>query len=382
MNIGLSERLEKYLEEHQQYHLDMTVELAQIPAPSNREEKRAQWVKNYFDSLGGTQSYIDSALNVVLPVNCDNCNEIVVFMAHTDVVFPDETPLPLEIRDGKIFCPGICDDTANLSTLLLIAKYILENSLTPKTGILIVANSGEEGLGNLKGSRQIMEDYRGRIKEFVSFDGTFGFICNDAVGSHRYSVEIRTEGGHSYGNFGNRNAIAFLASMINTLYTVKVPPMGKTTYNVGIIEGGTSVNTIAQNAKMLYEYRSDNLTSLAIMEKLFNSVCRTYSDMGVEVTVETLGKRPCKSSDVDEDALAQLTLTAAAISEHFTGIRCGYGASSTDCNTPLSMGVPAVCLGLCRGSGSHTRGEWLDIDSLPIGAKIAGAFIGRYFDIF
>jgi len=381
MSIVLSERLQKFLQDNRQYHLDMTIELAQIPAPSNKEEKRAQWVKNYFDSLGGTDSYIDKALNVVLPLNCENCDEIVVFMAHMDVVFPDETPLPLEIRDGKIFCPGICDDTANLTCLLLIAKYILENKLTPKTGILIVANSGEEGLGNLKGSRQIMEDYKGRIKEFISFDGTFGFVCNDAVGSHRYSVEIKTEGGHSYGNFGNRNAIAFLASMINTLYTIKVPPMGKTTYNVGTIEGGTSVNTIAQNAKMLYEYRSDNLESLAIMEKFFDSVCESYRNMGVEVNVEIMGKRPCKG-DVDEKALRQLTNTAREISEHFTGIKCGFGASSTDCNTPLSQGVPAVCLGLCSGRGSHTRGEWMDINSLPAGAKIAGAFIGRYFDIF
>ncbi|MBQ3009209.1 MAG: M20/M25/M40 family metallo-hydrolase [Oscillospiraceae bacterium] len=359
----------------------MTVELAQIPAPSNKEEKRAQWVKNYFDSIGGTDSYIDKALNVVLPLNCEGCDEIVVFMAHMDVVFPDETPLPLEVRDGRIYCPGICDDTANLTALLLMAKYILENNLTPDTGILIVADSGEEGLGNLKGSRQIMEDYKGRIKEVISFDGTFGFICNDAVGSHRYSVEIKTEGGHSYGNFGNRNAIAYLASMIDTLYTIKVPPMGRTTYNVGTIEGGTSVNTIAQNAKMLYEYRSDNMDSLAIMEKFFSSVCQAYRDMGVEVNVEVLGKRPCKG-EVDEEALAQLTVAAAEITHHFTGIKCAYGASSTDCNTPLSMGIPAVCLGLCRGRGSHTRGEWLEISSLPVGAKIAGAFMGRYFDNF
>ncbi len=381
MNVELSEKLDKFLADHRQYHYDMTVELAQIPAPSNKEEKRAIWVKNYFDSLGGTDSYIDKALNVVLPLNCDDCDEIVVFMAHTDVVFPDETPLPLEVKDGRIYCPGICDDTANLTALLLIAKYILENNLTPKTGLLLVANSGEEGLGNLKGSRQIMVDYKGRIKEFISFDGTFGYVCNDAVGSHRYSVEIKTEGGHSYGNFGNRNAIAVMASMINTLYTIKVPPMGKTTYNVGTIEGGTSVNTIAQNATMLYEYRSDSMESLAIMETFFNSVIESYRNMGVEVNVEVLGKRPCKGT-VDEKALSALSLKAAAISEAFTGVKCGFGASSTDCNTPLSQGVPAVCLGLCNGRGSHTRGEWLEIASLPTGAKIAGAFIGDYFDNF
>ena len=157
--------------------------------------------------------------------------------------------------------------------------------------------------------------------------------------------------------------------------------MGKTTYNVGTIEGGTSVNTIAQNAKMLYEYRSDNMESLAIMEKFFNSVCDSYRNMGVEVNVEILGKRPCKGI-VDEEKLSALTAKAAKISEGFTGIRCGTGASSTDCNTPLSMGVPAVCFGLCQGRGAHTRGEWLEIDSLPKGALIAAEFIGSYFAQF
>ncbi len=381
MNIEFSQRLSEFLEKNKQYHYNMTIELAQIPAPSNREEKRAHWVKNYFDNLGGTNSYIDDALNVVLPFNCENSNDITVFMAHLDVVFPNEDNLPLEVRDGKIFCPGICDDTANVTGMLLIAKYILENNLKPNSGLLIVANTGEEGLGNLKGSRQIMEDYQGRIKEFISFDGTFGFVCNDAVGSHRYSVEIKTEGGHSYGDFGNRNAIAILSNMIDTLYTMKVPPMGKTTYNVGTIEGGTSVNTIAQNAKMLYEYRSDNLESLAIMEKFFNSVCDSYRNMGIEVNVDILGKRPCKGN-VDKSALDALTKTAVEISQSITGINCKISPSSTDCNTALSQGVPAVCLGLCSGEGSHTRGEWLEINSLHIGAKIAAAFIGRYFNNF
>ncbi|MEG1862928.1 MAG: M20/M25/M40 family metallo-hydrolase [Oscillospiraceae bacterium] len=381
MSVFLSEKLERFLSANEKYHLDITMELAQIPAPSNKEEKRALWVKNFFDSYGGTQSYIDKALNVVLPLNCENCQEITVFMAHTDVVFPDETPLPLKLEDGKIFCPGICDDTANLTGLLLIAKYILTNNLSPKKGLLIVADSGEEGLGNLKGSRQIMEDYQGRIKELISFDGTFGFVCNDAVGSHRYRVNIQTEGGHSFGNFGNRNAIALLSSLINTLYSMKVPSFGKTTYNVGTIEGGTSVNTIAQNASMLYEYRSDDLRSLAIMEKFFFSVCEGYRNMGIDLEVEVLGKRPCKG-EVDPSALSKLTDRSKEISGHFTDIPCQVSASSTDCNIPLSLGVPAVCLGLCQGKGSHTRQEELQIASLPVGAKIAGGFIGDYFDQF
>ena len=117
------------------------------------------------------------------------------------------------------------------------------------------------------------------------------------------------------------------------------------------------------------------------MEKFFNSVCDSYRNMGVEVNVEILGKRPCKGI-VDEVRLTKLTTKAIAISEIYTGIRCTTGASSTDCNTPLSMGVPAVCFGLCQGRGAHTRGEWLEIDSLPVGAKLAAAFMSDYFTNF
>lgn len=379
MSTKLSPKVEEFINQHEKYLFDMTVELAKIPAPSNKEELRAQWCKEYFEKIGATGVYMDEALNVVWPINCEGCNEIVVMMAHTDVVFPDMTELPVVIKDGRINAPGIGDDTANLTVMLLMAKYIAENKLTPKTGVLIVANSGEEGLGNLKGSRQIMKDYEGRVKEFISFDGTFGFFCDNAVGSHRYRVTVKTEGGHSYGAFGNRNAIHYLASMINTLYAIKVPPYGKTTFNVGIIEGGTSVNTIAQNASMMYEYRSDDLRGLDVMEKFFENTIEAYKAMGIGVEVEVLGKRPCRG-DVDMQKLAELTARGIEASEHFTGRKVEVGAGSTDCNIPLSMGIPAICFGLIDGDGAHTREEWITIESLQVGARLAAGFMLDYFN--
>lgn len=379
--MKLSERCEKFLKDNAEFEYNTLLELAQIPAPSNHEEKRAEWVKKFFDTYGGTQSYIDSHCNVVLPLNCDGCDEITVIMAHTDVVQPDTTPLPLKVEDGKIICPGIGDDTANLMALLMSARYILENKLTPKKGLLLVANSGEEGLGNLRGSMGIMDDFAGRIKEFISYDGYYGMITNDAVGSHRYKITVRTEGGHSYGAFGSRNAIAVLASMINTFYTMKVPPYGKTTYNVGTIEGGTSVNTIAQNASMLYEYRSDSVKSLEIMENFFNGVIEAYRGMGVEVEVEVVGKRPCKDG-VDEAALEELTSRIQSICEESTGIKHGRSARSTDANSALSRGVPGVVVGMTSGDRAHTREEWITTDSLPVGAKLSMDIISKYFDEF
>ena len=294
--------------------------------------------------------------------------------------FSRHHPLPLEIRDGKIFCPGIGDDTTNLTTMLVIGKYIQEQGLKPAGdyGVLIVANSGEEGLGNLKGTKEICETYAGRIVEFTTFDGTFSFLCDNAVGSHRYEVTLKTEGGHSYGAFGNRNAIAFLASMISTLYTVKVPPYGKTTYNVGGISGGTSVNTIAQSATMLYEYRSDDQRSLAEMEVMFKNVIEAYRAMGVEVEVNVLGIRPCRG-DVDMDKLGTMVKRAQTMLKTHTGLDVPTGSGSTDANIPLSLGIPAICFGLLDGAGAHTREEWVSIESLKQGLPLCAEYMLHYF---
>jgi len=282
---------------------------------------------------------------VIWPVGCTDDNDLMVFMAHSDVVFPDTEPLPLKVENGRIYCPGVGDDTACAVALMTAAKYIAQSGLQPKDcGLLLVINSGEEGLGNLKGSRKIMEDFGSRVKEFITFDGCDHRGVSKAVGSKRYRIEVDTEGGHSYGAFGNRNAIAYLASLIDTLYTMKVPEKGKTTYNVGTISGGTSVNTIAQHAEMLYEFRSDERESLASMERHLNAAIEFYRAKGIQVTVTQVGDRPC-GGDVDvQRQQAMMDRANAATARHYGG-DITFGPGSTDCNIPLSMGIPAICVG-------------------------------------
>lgn len=379
----MRQEIKDYIEAHRQYGYDLLAELGQIPAPSNHEEKRSAFVLNWFHENGAPQAYIDEALNVVCPIGVMDSNPVTVFMAHLDVVFPDTAPLPMKIEDGKMCCPGIGDDTANLVALLMCAKYVLENNLTPVDGkgFVFVANAGEEGLGNLKGSRKICQTFAGRIEEFCSFDGYFGGIANDAVGSERYRVEVKTEGGHSFGCFGNRNAIAYLSSMINTLYEMK-PPVTKTrtTYNVGTIQGGTSVNTIAQQAEMLYEYRSDSAADLAAMRRHFNAVIEAYRAKGITVNVELLGERPC-SGDVDTAKLAAFTSRIGDAVAEYAGIVPRVCAGSTDCNIPLSLGITAVCAGTVAGAGAHTREEYVEIDSFVKGYAVSYACILPYFGI-
>lgn len=378
--MELTQHILEYIEAHREEAYDLLIELAQIPAPSNHEEVRAEFCRAWLEAQGAEGVYIDEALNVIYPIGCGGEGAISVYMAHSDVVFPDTDPLPLRIEEGRIYCPGVGDDTANAVALLMAAKYIAQHkpSLTDG-GVLLVINSGEEGLGNLKGCRAIMARYGSRVKEFVTFDGYAEGVACRAVGSKRYRVEVDTEGGHSYGKFGNRNAIAYLASLIDTLYTVKVPPKGKTTYNVGTISGGTSVNTIAQHAEMLYEFRSDEYESLAVMERHFNAAVEFYRTKGIEVTVTLLGERPC-GIDIDEAAHgALMTRAAKAVADHY-GLEVRFRPGSTDCNIPLSMGIPAVCVGCVRGGGAHTREEYVEIDSLAPGLGVAFEMILSHFE--
>lgn len=377
--MQLNSDIHYYLDTHADEALSLLVELAQIPAPSHHEEKRAEFCANWLRSQGAEGVYIDDALNVIYPVGCTQSNPVAVFMAHSDVVFPDTTPLPLSVADGKIHCPGVGDDTANVVALLMTAKYIAQHNLVPREmGVLLVVNSCEEGLGNLKGSRKIMEDFSGRIREFISFDGSVTGIVNRAVGSRRYLVEVDTEGGHSYGKFGNRNAIAYLASLIDTLYTIKVPELGKTTYNVGTISGGTSVNTIAQHAEMLYEFRSDVREALDIMETHFRAAIDFYRTKGIQVTVTQLGDRPC-SGDVDwHYEQIMMDRTEKAVKDNY-GWDVSFRSGSTDCNIPLSIGVPAICVGCADGAGAHTREEYVELSSLRPGLGVAFQLVLHHF---
>lgn len=377
--MKLTHEINEFIEEHREEAYELLLELAQIPAPSNHEEKRAEFCRNWLTAQGADGVYIDDALNVIYPVGCTQANDLAVFMAHSDVVFPDTEPLPLKVENGRICCPGIGDDTANVVALLMAAKYIALKKLMPKDcGMLLVINSGEEGLGNLKGSRKIMADFGSRIREFVTLDGTADGGVSRAVGSRRYRVEIDTEGGHSYGAFGNRNAIAYLASLIDTLYTIKVPETGKTTYNVGTITGGTSVNTIAQHAEMLYEFRSDERESLAVMEKHFLAAIDFYRTKGISVKVTLVGDRPC-ADGVNQEKMEEMMNRAsqAALRQYGHGLE--FGPGSTDCNIPLSMGIPSVCVGCYRGGGAHTREEYVEINSLLPGLKFASELILYHF---
>ncbi len=346
-------------------------ELCNIPAPSHFEQKRAEYCKNWLENIGANGVYIDDALNVIFPLNCDTSNEITVFAAHTDTVFPDTEAMPYFDDGKKIHSPGVADDTASVVVLLMMAKFFVENKLTPDKGIMFVCNSCEEGLGNLKGTRQLFKDYNGRIARFITFDSNLNVVADRCVGSHRYEVEVLTEGGHSYGAFGNCNAIERLSSIISEIYKIEVPKKSgtKTTYNVGTIAGGTSINTIAQNAKMLCEYRSDDKECLEFMQNKFENIFESVRSENVLINVKKVGERPC--SNIEFDKIKELKNIAVPVIQEVIGEKVSFSSSSTDCNIPLSLGVAALCIGTNIHKGIHTREEWVDKASIISGLEIA-----------
>lgn len=383
MSFELTEEILKYTDDVYDETKELLKEICKIPAPSNHEEKRAKFVKNWLEKNGAKNVYIDEALNVVFPMNCDEKSDITAFLAHTDTVFPDTEPMPCFEDEKNIYSPGVGDDTVCLVMMLMAVKYILKKGLQPNGGVIFAANSCEEGLGNLKGVKQLMKNYSGRIKELYTFDGTYEHLVNKCVGSHRYKISFETEGGHSFSNFGNNNAIYETAKLVTRLYACDVPKEegSKTTYNVGVVSGGTSVNTIAQNCEIMYEYRSDSKACLEKMKAFFeNEIKKAQEDGKAKITVELVGERPC-GGEVDKNLLDEMSKKCIKICEKYSGIPCKIKSASTDANIPQSLNVAAVCAGTYLGGGAHTREEWVEKSSIPVGLKITFELVLGYFEV-
>jgi len=372
--------MENYIKSVKEELKELIRNLSIIPAFSNHEIKRANYCLKWFKENGFEDVCLDDANNVIARFGVNNNNQIVVISAHTDVVFPDEDKLPFKEDNEHFYCLGVCDDTAQLAIMMIASRYFVSNNLNPKYGIIFAANTGEEGLGNLKGIRQIVKDYGNRIKEHITIDGTtIQDTVTSAVGSVRYQVTVNTKGGHSFKDFGSPNAIILLAEIINEINKIEIPKKENTitTYNIGTINGGTSVNTIAQEASMLCEYRSNDRECLKIMNEKFLEIFNKANKEN-NIKVEVVGERPC-AGDVNQKDLEEL-IKKADDSVIKIGYKPIHKTSSTDSNIPLANNIPSVCIGACNGYGVHTREEYLDINSLDLGLKRVMLLLNNYFE--
>lgn len=373
-----------YADECYEEELELLRTLAQIPAPSGHEERRAEFIRDWLLAQGapvGTVR-IDEAKNVILSLpagagSSGGDDGLAVFAAHTDVVFPDTDPLPLAESPTRLLAPGVGDDTANLVGLLLAARWFLRHRAPLDRPLLVVANSCEEGLGNLAGTRELFRHYAGRVREFTSFDLYLGTHVTHAVGSHRWRVICHTQGGHSWENFGRDNAIEALCSFIEDLYRLDLPTRAKTTVNVGRFVGGTTVNSIAEEASVLVEYRSSSEECLEEMYGKFVVLVEEHLKEKSRIDAKLIGRRPA-SGEVVPDGQDELIAATDRVIRELGGVTPEHHESSTDANIPFSLGIPAHTVGTVAGGLLHTREEWVEKESLRRGLAVILALMLRH----
>ncbi len=360
-------------------------ELAVIPAPSLKEGRRAAFCLGYLHERGVGQAFLDDAGNVCIPFTKDDNKPITVIMAHCDLVFDEETELRVTEDRTWLCCPGIGDNTVHVAALIQYAVWLNEKHC--EKPLLFVINVGEEGLGNLRGSRAIVEKYGRRIDRLITFDSVTDEVVTKAVGSIRWKAVIETEGGHSFRHFGKPNAIILMADLIEELkasmtdvlaVTAARDPAVRATWNIGAIEGGTSVNTIAPSASMLFECRADDREALAAMREAFEKTVRHFasSDHLFVLKADIIGIRPCMK-DVDFARHEELIKLAEDVILRQFKKAPVRTSGSTDANSALAAGIPAICFGLCQGEGAHTVYERIMRDSLLPGLNAGWDFILR-----
>ncbi len=368
-----------YAREAHEEELELLRALARIPAPTGREEKRAAFVEQWLLAQGAAreQVRIDDAGNVVLELAGADRTRCSVFSAHMDVVADDQDELPFREDAERMYAPGVGDDTANLAGLLMAAKWLLANKPRLAHDVLIVANTCEEGLGNLAGTKALVATLAASsktIESFTSFDLYLGQHIVSAVGSHRWRVTCRCKGGHSWEDAGAPSAVEAVSRVICGLYDLPLPGGAKTSVNAGRVSGGTSVNAIASEAVALLEYRSASQENLTLMRERFEAMVEGQRKPGVEINLELIGERPASPEKDPEGQEALIVAGDAAIREA-AGIEPVHQQSSTDANVPLSLGTPAHTMGSVAGALLHTRDEWIHKPSLEPGLALVLAHI-------
>ena len=346
--------------------IDQQVSICEIPAPPFKEERRAAEMKRRFEALGLRNVRIDSIGNVIAERPGVGGGQVVVLAAHLDTVFPEETNVKVTRTGTMLRGPGIGDDCRGLAVLLAVARAMGTSNVRTQGTIYFVANVGEEGPGNLRGVKHLFAKPPAKIDYFISVDGTGLGLTSRAVGSNRYKVSYKGPGGHSYGAFGMPSPIHALGRAIAKISAIQVPRTPKTTFNVGIVEGGTSVNTISPLGSMEVDLRSESPEELAKVDALLRKAVDEalteengrwpQSRVKVTVDIETMGIRPA-AAPADSLRIIQTAKAAARA----LGFESPGSASSTDANWPMSLGIQAITLdGGGEGQGAHSLTESYD----------------------
>ncbi len=343
--------------------LDLAIAIQQIPAPTFGEARRAQFLERQFMENGCSDVGSDARGNVYARLPGTGTRPPLVVSAHLDTVFPDDTQLAVRKTGDRIFGPGIGDNSLGVAGLLGLCWALQHNGAALPGDVWLVGNTAEEGLGDLSGMRAVVERFQAEPLAYIVLEGmALGQIYHRALHVRRYRVEVKTRGGHSWVDFGRPSAIHELSRLISQLADLPVPKQPRTSYNVGTIQGGTSINTIAPLARMDLDLRSEEAAGLAQLEAILNQLISRANRPDVVVESTVIGSRPGGELP-KEHPLVQLAMQVL-VEE---GIQPKLNIGSTDGNIPLSKGYPAVTVGLTTGRGAHTVDEYIKIAPVQSG---------------
>jgi tripeptide aminopeptidase len=348
------------------------MELAEIPAPPFGEGRRSEWLHERFLGLGLHHAQTDDLGNVLGFFLEDEQGPLVGVSAHLDTVFPSGTPLGARQEGNKLYGPGISDNAAGLVAMLAVASALKEAGLRPVTNIVFIGNVGEEGEGNLRGMRRIFGDARWNtaIQGLLVIDGAgCDTYVTQALGSKRFEITFRGPGGHSWSDFGLPNPIVLLSRALAEFSHAVVPESPRTTFNIGVIQGGTSVNSIPESASARIDLRSASMQELQKLEDTLSeavkSAARDFAEQKISFEIQTIGDRPAATLAAD----ARILQVIRAVDAHLR-IKSIARLASTDANIPLSLGKEAITIGSGGdGGGAHTLREWFDCTHRDLGLK-------------
>ncbi|HTU34745.1 MAG TPA: M20/M25/M40 family metallo-hydrolase [Candidatus Acidoferrum sp.] len=353
---------------------EQQIHLTEIPAPERQESQRAEYVNGILQHMG-LRTRIDGVGNAI--AERPGAGESVILLAaHLDTVFPADTDLKVKREGARLVVPGISDNGAGVAAMIGVARALSESPVRTGKTIVFAGDVGEEGEGNLRGIRALVEEYRSRLVAVIAVDGpSVEHVTVQGIASRRFEIVVRGPGGHSWSDFGGPNAITALARGIVEFSAVRVSDRPRSSFNFGVIEGGNSVNSIPSRAAVRVDLRSETESELARLEGALRQAMQTgvrqeadFTDSRadeLELTFTSLGARP--SGKLPEDSFLLETIREV---DSFLGNRSRLERSSTDANVPLSLGIPAVALGGGgTGGGAHTTSEWYDPSGRALGLK-------------
>lgn len=346
--------------------IEQGIHIQQIAAPTFAEGERASYMAAQFAALALTDIDTDHLLNVYgrLPGKNPDAPALMV-MAHTDTVFPAETDLTIQREGNRIYGPGLGDNSIGTAGLLGLVHALQQMNLQPACDLWFVATSREEGLGNLDGARLAYETLRKRIRQVINVEGlAFGYVYHAGIAVRRLHIVARAAGGHSWLHFGRPSATHAIVQLGSAITRIKPPTIPRTTFNIGMLEGGHSINSIATEAGMWLDLRSEERETLAKLETQVRAEIDRLATDTLTFEVTLVGDRPAGHIDISHP-LVQGALTAL----EETGVRGTLQIGSTDGNIPLSDGCPTVTIGITRGGNAHRLDEFIERDPVAHGLR-------------